>query len=414
MLMPFPRKALILFTVGIAVFAMSILTNLSGTVLPFAKDSMNLSLSMAGILPFAFFIAYAVMSIPAGCIHERHSARSMIITAFCFTALATLSFIVLPSYGVFLASLFIAGAGMSVVQVVINPLVRNVGGEEYFSFYLIFGQLVYGAGSILSPLIFSYLITRLNAGNLSNPIIALIRVLTPPTMPWISIYWVCMIACIFVLLLLFLIKFPKMEMNSEDKIGGLKVLVKLLKDRKVWLFFFGIFAYAGVEQGVSNWMTKFLETYHGLNPETSGAVILSRFWLCISLGGGLGVILILLMSVKKMLGIFALIAMILLGLSLFGSADIVIYTFPLCGLFFAIMYPSILSLGMNSILEHHGALSGILCTGICGAAVISLLIGFLGDLIGLKLAMSIIFVPLFYVLFISIWAKPIIKNKKFF
>ena len=88
--------------------------------------------------------------------------------------------------------------------------------------------------------------------------------------------------------------------------------------------------------------------------------------------------------------------------------------FPLCGLFFAIMYPSILSLGMNSILEHHGALSGILCTGICGAAVISLFIGFLGDLIGLKLAMCIIFIPLFYVLFISIWAKPIIKNKSLF
>ena len=249
---------------------------------------MNLSLSTAGILPFAFFIAYAVMSIPSGCIHEKRSARSMMITAFCFTVLANLAFIALPSYGAFLVSLFIAGAGMSVVQVVINPLVRSVGGEEYFSFYLIFGQLVYGAGSIFSPLLFSYIITRLHTGELSNPLVALIKNLTPSAMPWISIYWICVVACVFVLILLILIKFPKMEMNSIDKIGGLKVLFKLLKDRRVWLFFFGIFAYAGVEQGIANWMTKFLETYHGLNPETSGAVTLSRFWLCIRPRGRFG------------------------------------------------------------------------------------------------------------------------------
>lgn len=412
--MSFVRKALIIVTVCIAVFAMSIMTNLSGIVLPFAKASMNLSLFMAGVLPFAFFIAYAVMSIPAGCIHEKRSARSMMITAFCFTALANLAFLSFPSYGVFLISLFVAGAGMSIVQVVINPLARNVGGEEYFSFFLIFGQLVYGAGSILSPLLFSYLVTHLNEGDLSNPFIRTIKGLTPLMMPWIAIYWVCVVACVFVLFLLSIIKFPKMEINNKDRIGGLKILFKLFKDKRVWLFFFGIFAYAGLEQGVSNWMTKFLETYHNLNPETIGEVILSRFWLCISLGGGLGVILIFLMNVKKMLGSFSIIAMVLLGFSLFGSSDVVIYTFPLCGLFFAIMYPSILSLGMNSIIEHHGALSGILCTGICGAAVVPLFIGFLGDLIGLKLAMSIIFVPLFYVLFISIWANPIIKNKRLF
>ncbi len=412
--MSLTRRILVLCLVGIAVFTMSILTNLSGIVLPFAKESMHLSLSMAGILPFAFFISYAVMSIPAGCIHEKKSARSMMATAFCFTALANLVFLGMPSYIVFLMTLFVAGAGMSAVQVVINPLVRNVGGEGYFSFYLIIGQIVYGAGSIFSPLLFSYIVTHLNSGEMSNPFLRIIQSLTPSTMPWISIYWICATACFFVLILLLLVRFPKMEMHNADKIGGIKVLIKLLKDKRVWLFFFGIFAYAGVEQGIANWMTKFLETYHGMNPETDGAVTLSRFWLCISLGGGLGVVLILLMDVKKMLGLFIVISMILLGFSLFGSLEFAVYSFPLCGLFFAIMYPSILSLGMNTILEHHGALSGILCTGVCGAAVFSLFIGFLGDLVGLKLAMSIIFVPLLYILFISIWAKPIIKNKNLF
>jgi fucose permease len=120
------------------------------------------------------------------------------------------------------------------------------------------------------------------------------------------------------------------------------------------------------------------------------------------------------MDVRKLLGSFAVIAIILLAVSLFGETRIVVYTFPACGLFFAIMYPCILSLGMNTVTEHSGALSGILCTGISGAAVIALLIGYLGDMIGLRGAMCLIFLALIYVLFISAWAKPIVKNKKIF
>ena len=414
MIMTLFRKIIILLTVAVSVFSMSILTNLSGIVLPFAKESMSLSLSQAGVLPFAFFIAYAFMSIPAGCIHEKRSARSMMMTAFAFTALVTLIFLLFPSYGVLLFTLFISGAMMAAVQVVINPLVRNVGGEEYFSFYLIFGQLVYGGGSIVSPLLFTSLVTGISSNRDTSTIINLIKKMTPPDLTWISIYWVCLLSCIVVFILLMTIKFPKMQKSSEDIIGGLNTFLLLLKDYKVWVFFFGIFFYAGVEQGVSNWMTKFLELYHGINPENEGAMVFSRFWLFLSIGGGLGIILIFLMDVKKLLGSFAVISMVLLALSLFGNRDIALFSFPLCGLFFAIMYPSILSLGMNTVLEHHGALSGILCTGICGAAVMALLIGFVADMIGLRLAMCMIFAGLLYVLFISFWAKPIIKNRKIF
>lgn len=403
---------MVLFAVGIAVFSMSILTNLSGIILPLAKGSMNLSLSEAGVLPFVFFVAYAVMSIPAGCINEKCSARNMMLMAFCFTALANLLFLLIPSYGVFLLSLFVAGAGMSVVQVVINPLVRTVGGKEYFSFYLIFGQIIYGGGSILSPLLFSYLSSEIKSAEAPGVLLGLIKKIISTNSSWISIYWVCFASCLLVIFLLLIINFPKVQISNEDKIGGFNTLFELLKDIRVWFFFIGIFAYAGVEQGISNWMTKFLETYHGLNPEKTGAIVFSKFWLCMSVGGFLGAILIFFIDVRRLLGIFVIVAMFLLGFSLFGTTSVIVYTFPLSGLFLAIMYPCIFSLGLNTIVNHHGALSGILCTGICGAAVIAFFIGFLGDMIGLKGAMCIIFAALLYILFISFWVKPIIKNKK--
>jgi hypothetical protein len=39
----------------------------------------------------------------------------------------------------------------------------------------------------------------------------------------------------------------------------------------VILYFLGIFAYVGTEQGVANWISEFLQTYHGVNPQTDGA-----------------------------------------------------------------------------------------------------------------------------------------------
>jgi FHS family L-fucose permease-like MFS transporter len=44
----------------------------------------------------------------------------------------------------------------------------------------------------------------------------------------------------------------------------------LLKKPMVILYFLGIFAYVGTEQGVANWISEFLQTYHGVNPQTDG------------------------------------------------------------------------------------------------------------------------------------------------
>jgi FHS family L-fucose permease-like MFS transporter len=66
---------------------------------------------------------------------------------------------------------------------------------------------------------------------------------------------------------------------------------------------------------------------------------------------------------------------------------------------------------LNSVNEHHGSFSGILCTAIIGGAVVQLFIGWLGDTFGLRAGMSFIYVTLSYMLFLGIWANPIITNE---
>jgi fucose permease len=87
-----------------------------------------------------------------------------------------------------------------------------------------------------------------------------------------------------------------------------------------------------------------------------------------------------------------------------------LWAFPISGFFLSVMYPVIVSLGLNSVSKHHGSFAGILMTGIAGGAVVQLLIGGISDLISLKVGMMFLFVTLGYILSISYWAKPMVNN----
>jgi MFS transporter, FHS family, L-fucose permease len=85
--------------------------------------------------------------------------------------------------------------------------------------------------------------------------------------------------------------------------------------------------------------------------------------------------------------------------------------FPASGFFLSVMWSIIFSLALNSASRHHGAFSGILCTGILGGAVVPLLVGALGDRVGLRFAMLIVFATLGFILSIAFWARPLIRNE---
>jgi fucose permease len=108
---------------------------------------------------------------------------------------------------------------------------------------------------------------------------------------------------------------------------------------------------------------------------------------------------------------FTITAIISLAIALFGPAQWSYYSFMMSGFFLSVMYPVIVSLGLNSIKEHHGAFAGILMTGIMGGAVVQLIIGFISDFTSVKIGMMFVFVTLAYILSISFWSQPIITNK---
>jgi len=406
------KSPLMILLIMLVFFVISFLTNILGPLIPDIINSFKLGIGLAGFLPFSFFVAYGIMSVPAGLLIEKYSEKTVMISAFVLAFIGALTFALFPRFAVALPSLFLIGIGMAMLQVVINPLLRQSGGEEHFAFYSVLAQLVFGLASFLSPQLYSYLVLNLHKTN-GSLIIRVLNPLVPVNLEWASLYWVFALVVIAIIVVIWITRFPKVELKEDEKIEMGQALGELLRNRQVLLFFIGIFAYVGTEQGIANWASKFLQTYHGIDPATTGANVISYFWGLLTLGCLLGLLLLKLVDSRKVLIVFASGAIISLAFALFGPAAVSIYAFPITGFFASVMWSVIFSLALNSVPAHHGTFSGILCTAIIGGAVVPLLIGGIGEFIGLKFSMLLLFITLGYIFSIGIWAKPLITNKTF-
>ena len=185
----------------------------------------------------------------------------------------------------------------------------------------------------------------------------------------------------------------------------------LLKKPAVLLFFVSVFLYVGSEQGTADWLSQFLAQYHGYDPHTTGATAIAWFWGLLTAGCGLGLVLLKLFDSRKVLLGFSIGALASLTAALFGPGTTAKLAFPLIGLFASVMWPIIISLGLNSVAEYHGPFAGILCAGIMGGAVVPLIIGRLGDSFGLRAGMMFLYFSFGWVLCVSLWARPLIVNE---
>lgn len=404
------KNNLLVVLIMLVFFTVSFLTNILGALNQKVSDSFTLTETMAGFLPFAFFIAYGVMSVPFGFMVEKFGEKMIMIVAFMFAFAGSLAFAIFPVFNVFIISLFTIGAGMAALQVVINPLLRVSGGENNYAFNSVMAQLFFGLASFISPQMYSYFVINIDKGNLDKPLIGLMSGLVPANMSWVSVYWAFAAIAIVMGVIIFLMKFPTVELQEDEKVGSKGSFIELIKNKYVILYFIGIFMYVGSEQGISYWLSKFLKIYHGINPDLAGADAVSYFWGLMTLGGILGLVLIKLYDSKQVLRWFTVLAIICVAAGLFGSAEVALWALPISGFFLSVMYPTIVSLGLNSVDKHHGSFAGILMTGIAGGAIVQILIGAISDIISLRVGMMLIFVTLGYILSISFWAKPLISN----
>jgi fucose permease len=273
----------------------------------------------------------------------------------------------------------------------------------------VLAQLFFGLASFLSPLVYSYLV--LNLGRNESALLSTLADLVPADLPWISLYWIFAATSLLMVVVIAASRVPSITLREEERVGAMKTHLDLLKKPLVLAYFFAVFCYVGTEQGVANWISEFLSSYHGYDPQTTGARTVSLFWGLMTAGTMLGLVALKLFDSRHVLIGFSAGAIVSLTLALAGPGSVALYAFPAVGFFISVMWSIIIALALNSVAEHHGSFSGILVTGIVGGAVVPLIVGWLGDLASLRTGMIFLYFTLAYILSVGIWARPLVTNK---
>src|SRR5580693_4478228 len=196
-------RVLVISYIMLVWFVISFVTNLIGPLMPVIIGDFHLSLALAGFLPFSFFLAYGLISIPAGALVEAHGTRTTLLAAFALNLLGCLGIALYPSYAVVICGLFVIGLGMAMLQVVINPLTRVTGGEGHFAFFSVMGQLIFGLASYVSPLIFSRLMRQPGAAHQG--------------LVWVQFYRAFLVVFVLLIAITSVLSIPKVELTEQER-----------------------------------------------------------------------------------------------------------------------------------------------------------------------------------------------------
>ena len=97
------KKTFIVLLIFLIFAVISFLTNILGPLVPDIIDSFRLSIGLAGFLPFSFFVAYGVMSIPSGIMIEKYSEKKVLLLGFLLACMASLVFALVPTFEIALS-----------------------------------------------------------------------------------------------------------------------------------------------------------------------------------------------------------------------------------------------------------------------------------------------------------------------
>ncbi len=175
-----------------------------------------------------------------------------------------------------------------------------------------------------------------------------------------------------------------MEDTTELEDPNSKAAIKLWHQRHLLFGVIGIFVYVGAEVAIGSFLVNyFSQPYIGGMSEKVAAVYVSFYWGCAMIGRFIGSAVLQKLRAGSVLGVVAIIAALLVTTSMLSFGSVAMWSIILVGLFNAVMFPSIFTLGIAGLGPLTGRGSGLLVAAIVGGAIIPEIQGALADRIGI-------------------------------
>ena len=384
-------------------FMVGFLTCLNDIVIPHLKSIFELNYAEALLVQFAFFSSYFVFSYPGGKLVDKVGYKKAMVVGLLIMAAGACGF--LPAayfaiFPVFLAALIVLAAGMTVVQVAVNPYVTVIGPAATASSRLNLAQAFNSFGTFIAPFLGGLLIlggaTQLTPAKmhlLSAEALQQYRQMQAHTvtLPYIVITVTLVLLAIALALIKLKPQTGQTDLTQDFRPGAFAEALSKPDTiwRHPWLLggAVGIFTYVGAEVAIGSLLVNYmgLPQIAGLR-ESTAANFLMVYWGGAMLGRFLGSAVLQKIRTGPVLGTAGVTACVLVILSILSNGHLALGALLLVGFCNSIMFPSIFTLGIQDLGPLTSKGSSLLIAAILGGAIIPEITGALADKIGLHTA----------------------------
>jgi FHS family L-fucose permease-like MFS transporter len=415
-------------SVTILFFLWGFITVLVDSLVPRLKEVFEMSYAKTVLVQFAFFTAFFVISLPAGAILTKIGYKKGIVLGLVIMAIGCLLFYPAAEYrnfNVFLVGYFTLAGGITVLQVAANPYVALLGSEDGASSRLNLSQAFNSLGTTIAPVVGALFLlsdsvkTSEEINLLNNTDKASYYAAEAAT---VQTPFLFIAAFIGILALTFsFIKLPKVMEESPK--GG---YLALLKNKMMMLGALGIFVYVGAEVAIGSFLVNYFDdmnlaviiaenqtmmniantiastfnkTFSNSDPKSLLGIFIIFYWGGAMIGRFIGAYLTKIMSPGRVLSIFALLAIVLIVISINTVGLVSMWSILAVGLFNSIMFPTIFTLTLEGLGDLKAQASGLLCMAIVGGAIIPFAFGSLIDGFGFKTAFILTMICYGYILY---------------
>jgi fucose permease len=353
------------------------LDSVKGLFLPYLQKDLGLSYSEAGFIMSSTNIGFLVSSFFSGLLVDRLGIRKVFLFGVGLFLCSLLGFGMSGTFLLLVFFFIVVGLGAGSMEIGMNALIPIYYPNEqskYFSFLHGF----YGIGGIVFPILAGWLLVY--------------------GMQWNEWYIGFSILLLAAFLLLYRTPLPqKAEVETMDKAE----LVSLLKSPLFITYIFLISLYVASEVGLGAYLPMYLIEVRGLTTGKA-ALLLSLFFVFFSAGRLWGGIWVERWGSIRTLMCFSLIGSTLLAVGLWDKTWTV-WLFPLSGLMFSIIFPTIASMVSQSFPKRVGTALGFLFTAAGMGGLLSVwLIGVAMDHLGVFRAFTAV-LWLLVIVFIGSW-----------
>jgi MFS transporter, FHS family, L-fucose permease len=365
------------------------------------KAIFELSWPEVMLTQFAFFMAYAIVSLPAALLVARLGYPRSIILALGIMIVGCLCVPLathLDTFSVVLVALFVIASGITILQVAANPLAALLGPAARSHFRLTLSQAFNSLGTAIAPYLVSSVILAGGMFAVQGGIAATAAQRTE-SLRHIDFAFL-VIAGMIALLALFIWSVrdrlsraaaggerDQARDGSASPSGSLGSLARALHSGWAVLGAGAIFLYVGAEVSIGSTMTNFLNRpdVFDVSLEQAGKLV-SLYWGGAMIGRFIGSALLTRVRASLLLAAAAAIAAILCLTVTRAPGEFAGWAAISIGLFNSIMFPVIFTLTLERSSASGAATSGLLCMAIVGGALLPRLVGKIAEVAGLRAA----------------------------